>query len=419
MVNSSVHPVSRTILIVWEHGGHLGHLGRLLPIAEALRASGHKVVLAVPDLPAVAAIVDGAGFALELLPAGVFRMAQPKKSGSISHAEVLLHSGFADAQHAALAVRAWHSLFDRVRPDAVLVDASPLAHYAARCAGVRAQVISHGFDLPPHGTKPCFAPWRAGVQQRMQASAEELQAAFAALASALKPALGNRVPQDLDDLFRPQDGLLCTWPELDHFDRPEHRDGGGAQYLGPVWGDLTNAARTGDWPVTDPITRRPKVLCYLYLHNANPYALVLQSLVQQGADVLVVAPGASGPLCESMQTANVQVIGQAVALEPLIAECDAVVCHGGAGTVSMALHAGKPLLLLPRYLEHVVLAQSLWIRKLAAATVRLREAAIVTDHVAQLLTGPILRPGALQFAARYTGYRPKTAVQAVVRRLVG
>ena len=34
------------ILIVWEHGGNLGHLGRLLPIARTLRQQGYTVVFA-------------------------------------------------------------------------------------------------------------------------------------------------------------------------------------------------------------------------------------------------------------------------------------------------------------------------------------------------------------------------------------
>jgi UDP:flavonoid glycosyltransferase YjiC (YdhE family) len=38
------------VLIVWEHGGNLGHLFRLLPIAGALKEVGYEVVFAVADV---------------------------------------------------------------------------------------------------------------------------------------------------------------------------------------------------------------------------------------------------------------------------------------------------------------------------------------------------------------------------------
>ncbi|MDP3716059.1 MAG: glycosyltransferase, partial [Burkholderiales bacterium] len=46
------------------------------------------------------------------------------------------------------------------------------------------------------------------------------------------------------------------------------------------------------------------------------------------------------------------------------AECDAVVCHSGLGTVTATLRAGKPLLLLPAQLEQYLLARN--VEKLGA-----------------------------------------------------
>ena len=45
------------ILFAWELGGDYGHLARLLPVAQALKAGGHEVVFAVRDLLGAEAIL--------------------------------------------------------------------------------------------------------------------------------------------------------------------------------------------------------------------------------------------------------------------------------------------------------------------------------------------------------------------------
>ena len=56
------------VLVVWEHGGNLGHLARLLPVARALRERGHAVVFAVAQPRAVAPLLAGAGVTIVQAP---------------------------------------------------------------------------------------------------------------------------------------------------------------------------------------------------------------------------------------------------------------------------------------------------------------------------------------------------------------
>ena len=70
-------------------------------------------------------------------------------TAALCPADIWLRCGFASPPHAAVCVRQWLALFDVIKPAAVLVDASPLALYAALVAGLPAAQLGNGFELPP------------------------------------------------------------------------------------------------------------------------------------------------------------------------------------------------------------------------------------------------------------------------------
>ena len=49
------------ILLTWELGLNLGHLTRLLPVAQRLEADGHIVLVATRDVQAAARVLGPAG----------------------------------------------------------------------------------------------------------------------------------------------------------------------------------------------------------------------------------------------------------------------------------------------------------------------------------------------------------------------
>ncbi|MFC9436083.1 glycosyltransferase [Nocardia sp. NPDC057030] len=74
---------------------------------------------------------------------------------------------------------------------------------------------------------------------------------------------------------------------------------------------------------------------------------VLRALAELEVDAIVTVgrtndPGGFGPLPASIH------LEQWLPLAAVLARCDAVICHGGAGTTLAALSLGLPLLLLPR-----------------------------------------------------------------------
>ncbi len=407
------------VLLAWEYGGHLGHLGKLLPVARALRQAGHSAAFAMPIGETSRVTLDGQDLVCVPSPPSGTRAndvgaSAARREGAVSHAEVLLAEGFGSAVQLRQRVRGWCDLYKRLEPDVVLVDASPVALYAARSLGVGAIAVGHGFDVPPQMGKPCFTPWMPEVAQRMTGSAQALQRVFDEAASTWA-GQAERPPRSMDDLYRLEDCCLATWPELDYFERPELEGGRSDIYLGPLWGPLPGARRV-DWPGTAAGPKRRRVLCYLY-DQPGRFDLVLQALARRGTDVLVLAPGASGAFCSSVRQFGAEVLASPVVIEPLLASCDAVVCHGGMGFSSMALHAGKPLLFLPHYMEHVVLAYQ-WARNgYALGAARLDHQPTVDEKVARLLEDAGLRRNAAVFADRRGSHRPEDAAQRLVQRL--
>ena len=56
------------VLLTWELGLNLGHLSRLVPVAQRLKADGHSVLAAVRDIQVAATVLGAAGIPFILAP---------------------------------------------------------------------------------------------------------------------------------------------------------------------------------------------------------------------------------------------------------------------------------------------------------------------------------------------------------------
>ncbi len=396
----------------------MGHLARLLPVARRLRDSGCRVVFAVVNEQAGARRLTPEGFERTRAPqvqvtAGENPPGSAVETGSVlCHSELYLRVAFGRPDLAGQCVRQWLALFDDLRPAALLVDASPLALYAALCLGLHSVAIGHGFEVPPQGdNEPCFKPWEDGAAQRMEAFGHQLREALRRVRQLLPVALAQRAPLSLHDLFAPSATALCTWPELDHFERATPPGGAPAHYVGPIWSEPPDGHILA-WPQRPG----PKVLCYLNLRDKR-HDLLWQALTQAGANVVVLSPGGVPRACEAVRGWGVTVVEEQIRISSMLGECTAVVTHSGMGTVSMALHAGKPLLLLPENVEQGILAWRLSRQGLAVATVRLKDKTKVRERVGSVLDGAPLKLCAQAFARKYSGFTPEMAVSEVVTLL--
>ena len=142
------HQAAPRVLLAWEHGRNLGHISRLLAVAQLVEEQGGEPVWAVPPAYMQAPQLRGVPHARHAAP--VMRQAAPAARQRIdSFAYILLSFGFGDVAVLGEAVRARVQLFETVQPRSVVLDYAPAAQLAAQLLGLRASQISSGFNAPP------------------------------------------------------------------------------------------------------------------------------------------------------------------------------------------------------------------------------------------------------------------------------
>ena len=224
------------ILLTWELGLNLGHLTRLLPVAQQLKADGHTVLVASRDIQAAATVLGPAGILFVQaphLPNGI-----PLAHRATGYADVLLSQGWSNRSALWGLTQGWLNLFRMFSPDKLILDYSPTVTLAARIAKIPCVLVGNGFELPPTTDPlppfPGFSwatPDKAAQSERLAVTnANEVLTAYRSAQIAA-----------LRDLVMDQIRLFATFPELDHYG--ERVD---ARYIGPLWGRLIGPRV--DWP---------------------------------------------------------------------------------------------------------------------------------------------------------------------------
>jgi len=385
------------ILLAWEFGENWGHLTRDLPVARRLRAAGHQVVCAAHDTRVAADVLEPASIPFVQAPTSrhIMRTTQPL----VSHAEMLIASGYGERDTLRGLIGGWCGLFKLFDPNVVMIDYAPTALLAARILGVPTVLTGSGFELPPHASPlPSFRPWEVPTQERLQL-AEEL-----ALLSinAVLAHYHTRPLAQFAELFQGEHTLLTTFPELDHYGARS-----GQTYTGPIY--EMPRAHPAKWHEEG---NKPRIFAYLRPWTPGVEDL-LSALRESGANVICAFPGASPSLIQRFQTPFLNIFPAAVSIEPLLPAADLVIGYG-SGIVAIALLAGIPLLVVPRSAEQFLTALRVEALGAGLALKGHPTQANYASALNTLLAEPRFRTAAKQFANKYAGFNPEQAVNRIV-----
>lgn len=382
------------IHLCWELGGGLGHAGRLKMLAQALLARGHRVTISLRDLMHTHALL--ADLDVPKLQAPVWLHETVGLPAPASLAEILFRCGYLEPSALRGVTAGWRDLFTLLQPDLVVADFAPTALLAARSLGLRSASVGNGFNSPPPGA-PLPALRTAGVaMERLAASeARMLASANAVLAEYGAPAYGHGA-----EIFLGELPLLCTWPELDHWQRGQaHRQGQRhGQWLGPNF--VADGGIAPHWPAGEGA----RVYAYLKASH-GAHAAVLQALVDEGCRVLAYVPEVAAGAQPPVNSERIVYAEAPLALQPTLAAADLCVCHAGEGTLAQSLLAGVPLLMLPSHAEQFLSARSV-----ALSGAGYNAASPSTDWravVRRLLYDPAYRHAARTFAARHRDFNQR------------
>lgn len=377
------------LVYCWELGQGYGHLLNFRRLALLLLHDGWRV----------SAIVRDAGKARRLLPAAVDVIAmqplrgQPRFNPTVNLAEILLNNDFADVARVQARVDWWQQQLAALAPDVLLIDHAPTALLAGVLMQHTIALLGSGFFIPPNRPQlPLFSLFTSGSS----AAEAELVGVF----NQVKLQQRQLHLTALADLFYRTDvQFLCTFAELDHY---------GVRPDGEYWGAISDFG-FGDAPVW-PDKPGPKV--FMYLHGDYPALPALLDEVQR-LDYNVLAhiggwqhDGSRWPAMKFMPTP--------VQLEDVAAQADLVICHAGHATIAGMLLRQKKLLLIPKQLEQLLLADRLWQQQLALVLTPGGDVRLL-GAICQTLLHDADLPRRLQhFAAYYAGYSVEEQAQEML-----
>jgi UDP:flavonoid glycosyltransferase YjiC (YdhE family) len=372
------------ILLTWELGLNLGHLTRLLPMAQELQDAGHTVLVAARNLQAAATVLGPVRIPFVQAPHLPESIVASLPTG---YADILLSLGWSDSATLYGLTHAWLNLVGLFRPERMILDYSPSAGLAARIAGLPVVLIGNGFELPPPTDPlppfPGFSwatPERAARSENIAVeNANKVLAAFGApLITALR------------DLVAHHTRICATFPELDHYG--ERAD---SHYIGPLLGKL--AAPRVDWPEGDG----PRLFASLRPDTCRVQE-ILSALSTVAARVVCVVSGFSRETLQSLKRTHIRLAAGPVDLQPLL-DADLCITYGAEGTMLTFLLAGVPQLISPMYIETFMAARRMEANGYGMSLPNAPAGQTVADTIETLATDGVLRGRARDFAHRKAG----------------
>ncbi len=396
-------------LMAWEFGGGLGHAGRFKPLAQELMRRGHQVDLMLREIVHTRSLLG------ELSAQGVRIVQAPfwthetvgLPNPQISLPEILMGNGYLQASSLTALVAGWQGVMRMARPDVVVADYAPTATIAARIEGIPVSTVGIGFYLPPdHSPIPPFRTWepiQPGRVEHFEQTAHEV----------VNTVLGEQGAQPVDklsDIFRGELPLLCTWPELDHYQRGALP--AGQAYHGPTF--LPSGGEAPQWPQGSG----PKV--FAYVRSSHPDHLpLLKALVDQGCQVLCYMPEVASGQPAPLSSPRIRYAQGPVHLRQAFAQCQLVICHAGEATLAQAVLAGVPVLMLPMQAEQFLMATRLEETGAGINVARRPRPTAFGQLASELLKQPAFAQSARALAKRYEGFTHESQTLKLVDALEG
>lgn len=385
--SSPTHQMS-TVLFAWELGGGLGHVRPQLALARALAARGHAPIFALRVPADAAAPVLEAGFPVLQAP---IRLGPPplpvEPSDFRSFSDILALSGWGLPDDLEPLLRSWDGLLDRIRPGLAVADHAPALTLAAR-GSVPVVQLGTGFCAPP-AHLPEFPPLVPEGRNLLAPgilleSIAEVQRRRCRPAPPTVPAIfdaGPILPTCLR-AFDPYDSVRAT------------------RAIGPL----------DPLPSPSPAPAAHRWFAYL---GADDEASVpaLTSLAATGLPGTAVLRGSSRTQRERLRRLGLHLSDTPLPPAQIFREFSVVVHRGGLGLTTGAFAAGRPQIVLPRWLEQRLTAARL---EAEGVAIQVKEAEDVGKALGSLVADTRYPEAARAASVRLQGEEGRAGLEAAL-----
>lgn len=383
----------RHLLYCWELGQGYGHVLNFRRLAVKLLQQGWKVSCIVSNVTTARQMLAEIPNIVPAPPVHKKHRFNPTRN----LAEILYNNGFHDVTEIDRRVGMWQTLLQQFQPDVVLLDHAPTALIATHMAGIPHAILGTGFFLPPDLT-----PLPDLQADPSPASDAELLL-LSSVNQLLRQAGFNEFPRFSQLFYQAEEHFLCTFAEFDHYRfRPC------ADYWGSAF-DIEQGVRS-QWPVL------AEQRIFAYLHADYPAIVPLLTQLNLLHAKVLVHVGGKHQL-QPVQFPNLIWSPEPVRMADIAAQADLVICHAGHGTLSAMLLAGRPLLLLPKQLEQLVLSVRLCEQHLAYFIPPGGELQLIPMVIDKIRHDPKLLQAIASFQQRYQGFDLNEQAQGMLDAL--
>jgi len=375
------------ILFTWELGGGMGHVAPYLTLAKGLRQKGHEVAFSLRDLRLAEISLGAEDFAYFQAPV-MLGTAENEIASPYTFAQILHNVGYGNLRLLTGLAKGWRNLFDTYQPDLVIFDHSPTALLASRGMCFKKVIIGNGFFIPPDITPPPLL--RTNPPPDM-ATLRHFEKQILANINQVSARLENKHLDRITQLYEADDKIIMSFKELDHYQmRPQD----GVTY----WGmNRSGLGSRPDWP------KCKGKRIYAYLKPFQALQQLLLHLQKLEASVIIYAPELSESAMQKYSSANLQFSRSPLDLEQTASSCDIAITNSNYATVVEFLLAGKPVLLLPLFLEQALLAFR--VENVGAGVIGAsHHAKHIISRLDALLNDPKYTRSAENFAKKYAGF---------------
>jgi len=348
------------ILIGWELGKGSGYLQRAKTLAERLADRGHTPVLAMRDRKMAEAHFGETGWEVVQAPIPMgFRQPDGRFFRFTGYVDILFNHGFYVPDYLLPRVYAWEDIFRQHKIDAVVCEHSAQLTLAAH---QRLPVLQWGTGY----TVPAFKDgWFVKALSDEEPEVEQNQL-LRGLALSFQ-ARGDQPPKTLEEIWGGPNRFAYCFKDCDPIAHQPHRDPPARGPLEPL-------------PDPAPLPDEPRVYAYLSPESPN-FQVLAEALCVTRLPGAVFCPGCPPEQKKLFQEAELE-LRETSPLAPSVAEASLVVHHGGVDTAQIAYALGRPQFIAPRYLDQILMGESLVATGAAIRTERfLKNAETIGDAI--------------------------------------
>lgn len=323
------------IAIIWELGSDLGHVTKLVPLANQLSAKGHKVFLIFKEIETLSRFSLDQDVAIIQTPCA---REIPYKGDVYSFSDILIHRGFKSKSEYSSLRSSWLWLFETIQPDMVIYDFAPTALAASLELSFKKVILgtSNGYaEVCPNSRLSDICPWQKKDESLLVKSDYYVNDLINGLITDPEKKL-----EKFSDLYKADKTMLYTLPELD------------------MYGDSRTNTYYCQQPKKDfnfqkPVWLKPnsdRIFCYLKSRHAS-FSLAYGLLKKMDISACIYAPDMDSENLSELQTDKIHLSNNPFDTRTALKESELVICHGGAGLVNLSLLAGVPLFIFPTQYE--------------------------------------------------------------------